>query len=108
MGRHDVDAIVFDLHSIGSDMHGEIGETSYDLVQKAFTIGTEMGDDDEREPGLSRQAAKKALQRFDAAGRGPDADDWKMFAVIHSLGLRNLPADISSSVAASPWAVKLF
>ncbi len=92
VGRHDIDVVDLDRHAVGGDMHRQIRIAAHDLMQETFPVGTEMGHDDEREPRLWRQAAKKSLKRFDAASRRAKADDGKVCCVGHVRGLRDRAA----------------
>ncbi|HTI02483.1 MAG TPA: hypothetical protein VL752_16150 [Acidisoma sp.] len=80
---HDVDAVDFDRHPFRRDMDRKSGVVAYDLMQQAFPIGTEMGDNDERQPGLGGHASKQSLQGLNAAGRGADTDNGKNGRVRH-------------------------
>ena len=67
VGRHDIDVVDLDGHAVGGDPHRQIGIAAHDLMKETFPVGTEMGHDDQCEPRLWRQTAKKSFQRFDAA-----------------------------------------
>ena len=75
IGRQHMHDVRLDHRAVGGDAHGEVREADDHLVQPAFPLGAEMGDDDDAEAGTIRQAAEKALQRLDPARRGADADN---------------------------------
>lgn len=67
IGRHHIDVVDIDGHGVGGDPHRQIRIAAHDLMKETFPVGTEMGHDDQREPRLWRQTAKKSFKRFDAA-----------------------------------------
>ena len=77
VGRQDIDAVWHDFGGVLGDGHGQIRVSRDNLVQKALTVGAEMGDHDEREARLGRHALEQTFERFNAAGGRAHANNGK-------------------------------
>ena len=73
--RDDVDVVGFERLAILGVRDREPSDIGEKLGQEAFMRRIEVNDDNEDEPGLRRHGAEERLERLEAAGRCPEAND---------------------------------
>jgi hypothetical protein len=73
--RHQVDVVCLDQHAILGEPHRHVAVPGDQLVHQAPEIRRQMLHDHEGHPGVGRHLREQLLERFEPAGRGPDADD---------------------------------
>ena len=73
--RDDVDVVGFERLTIVGVRDREPSDIGEKLGQEAFMRRIQVDDDHEDEPGLWRHGAEERLERLEAAGRCPEADD---------------------------------
>ena len=87
VGRNDIDAIRLDPHPVCRLLHGHRRGTLQQFREHAGALGVEVLDDDKGHAAVCRDAREQLFQRFQPAGRGPDADDRERHVVRCGFGV---------------------
>ena len=83
VGRGHIDVIAAHRLVVLGRHHRNAGIACQDFRQHALPLRGEMGDHDKRHAGIGRHSAEQGLERFHAARRSADADDWEV--LVHSV-----------------------